>query len=55
MARNLSGKVPTALLDGSALYDFRFADKDWHRPHPTLARWYATFAERPSMQASQPH
>ncbi|ALA20391.1 MULTISPECIES: glutathione S-transferase [unclassified Chelatococcus] len=35
--------------------DFRFADKDWRGPHPALARWYATFAERPSMQATRPH
>lgn len=34
--------------------DFRFADKDWRSGHPQLADWYAGFAERPSMVATQP-
>lgn len=32
--------------------DFRFPEVDWQAAHPALARWYAAFASRPSMQAS---
>ncbi|MDH3739163.1 MAG: glutathione S-transferase [Alphaproteobacteria bacterium] len=34
--------------------DFRFADIDWRTGHPQLASWFATFAERPSMTATNP-
>lgn len=34
--------------------DFRFADVDWRSEHPKLADWFAIFAERPSMTATQP-
>jgi len=34
--------------------DFRFADKDWRSGHPRLARWFADFSSRPSMQATMP-
>jgi glutathione S-transferase len=34
--------------------DFRFADVDWRREHPKLAGWFATFAERASMTATDP-
>jgi glutathione S-transferase len=34
--------------------DFRYADEDWRRHHPRLARWHATFASRPSAQATEP-
>ena len=37
-----------------AYLDFRFADKDWRAACPNLAAWFAKFAERPSMQATQP-
>jgi len=34
--------------------DFRFADYDWRAAHPAAAEWYGVFAQRPSMQATQP-
>lgn len=34
--------------------DFRFPDDDWRSGHPTLAGWYETFSQRPSMQATVP-
>jgi glutathione S-transferase len=34
--------------------DFRFPADDWRTTRPGLAEWYASFAERPSMQATQP-
>ncbi len=34
--------------------DFRFPQKDWRSSRPTLAKWYESFAARPSMQATQP-
>lgn len=41
---------------GAALgyLDFRHPDRDWRDGRKTLAGWYATFAERPSMQATMP-
>ncbi len=34
--------------------DFRYADEDWRTDHPRLAAWHATFAARPSAQATEP-
>ena len=34
--------------------DFRHGDRDWRGAHPALARWYAGFADRPSMAATVP-
>ncbi len=34
--------------------DFRFADIDWRGARPKLADWFATFAERASMMATEP-
>lgn len=34
--------------------DFRHAERDWQRGHPELAAWWATFAARPSLQATSP-
>jgi glutathione S-transferase len=34
--------------------DFRFADQDWRKNHPGLARWHAGFAARPSVEATRP-
>lgn len=34
--------------------DFRFADQDWRKRHPSLAAWHATFAARRSVQATMP-
>ena len=42
---------------GTALgyLDFRFADLNWRDGHPRLTAWYAGFATRPSMRATEPH
>jgi glutathione S-transferase len=37
-----------------AYRDFRFPDEDWRASRPKLAAWHATFAQRPSMQATAP-
>ena len=34
--------------------DFRFADEDWRKDHPRLARWHASFAARPAVRATEP-
>ena len=34
--------------------DFRFADDDWRKGHPRIARWHASFAGRPSVRATEP-
>lgn len=34
--------------------DFRYADEDWRKDHPRVARWHATFAARPSVRATEP-
>lgn len=34
--------------------DFRFPGLDWRAGHPALSAWYATFAQRPSAQATMP-
>lgn len=34
--------------------DFRFADIAWRTAHPKLADWFAAFADRPSMTATDP-
>lgn len=33
--------------------DLRFADHDWRGKHPALAAWYAAFARRPAMVATE--
>jgi len=34
--------------------DFRFAEEDWRKRRPNLARWHAGFAGRPSVEATRP-
>lgn len=34
--------------------DFRYATEGWRDRHPGLAKWYAEFAKRPSMQKTVP-
>ena len=34
--------------------DFRFAEVDWRTSHPKLADWFAGFADRASMTATDP-
>jgi glutathione S-transferase len=36
-----------------AYVDFRFADENWRSGRPQLAAWYAAFAQRPSMTATE--
>lgn len=54
---SLDGPVNLGTLTlGCALgyLDFRFPDDRWRDGRPALARWYETFSQRPSMQASRP-
>jgi glutathione S-transferase len=39
---------------GLSYLDFRFAEQDWRRGYPRLANWHASFAARPSVQATLP-
>jgi len=34
--------------------DFRYAEEDWRKAHPRIARWHADFAARPSVRATEP-
>jgi glutathione S-transferase len=34
--------------------DFRYADEDWRKDHPSIAGWHASFAARPSVRATEP-
>ncbi|QCK87764.1 glutathione S-transferase [Phreatobacter aquaticus] len=34
--------------------DFRFPEIDWRKGHDRLAKWFASFSERPSMKATFP-
>ncbi len=46
------GQIGTACALGYR--DFRFAEVDWRSSHPKLANWFAGFAERASMTATNP-
>jgi len=37
-----------------AYLDFRLPEEDWHKVHPKLDCWYASWMERESMQATMP-
>jgi len=37
-----------------AYLDFRFAQYDWRKDHPAIARWHAAFCARPSVRATEP-
>jgi glutathione S-transferase len=37
-----------------AYLDFRFAKDEWRKGRPVLARWYESWAKRPSMTATMP-
>lgn len=54
---NLSGPVDMSHIAlGCALgyLDFRLDVRNWREGRPTLAAWYATFAERPAMSDTRP-
>jgi len=55
-AGDLEGVDIGTITLGCALgyLDFRFGDDRWRDGRPGLAAWYESFAERPSMQATQP-
>ncbi len=46
------GSISAAVCLG--YMDFRYPDEDWRASRPALADWYAGFAERPSMKATDP-
>jgi glutathione S-transferase len=46
------GQVAVACALG--YLDFRYADMNWRKGRPKLAAWYAKFAQKKSMQATQP-
>ncbi len=46
---------PVALGAALGYLDFRFTDLPWRTGRPRLAAWYAAFAQRPSMRATEPH
>lgn len=52
------GRAPTlgSISVGCALgyLDFRFPDYKWRKGRPKLARWFKSFAKRPSMAGSVP-
>ncbi len=53
----LAGPLTIAqIAAGCALgyLDFRFPDEDWRAARPALAAWYQGFAQRPSMQQTEP-
>jgi glutathione S-transferase len=55
-AGGLKGRVDIGTVTlGCALsyLDLRFTDAGWRTRAPALAKWYATFAERPSMVATK--
>lgn len=54
---HLSGPVDIAQIATACALgylDFRHSDRDWRAGRPALAGWEKTFAQRPSMQATQP-
>lgn len=46
------GQIATGCALG--YLDFRHGARDWRTSHPALSQWYAAFAARPSMVATQP-
>jgi glutathione S-transferase len=56
-AEDLAGALtigPIAIAAALGFLDFRFSAEDWRPKRPALARWYETFAARPSMRATVP-
>jgi glutathione S-transferase len=50
--RMTMGHIATAAALG--YLDFRYADSNWRKGRPGLAKWFDAFAKRPSMVASAP-
>ena len=56
-AAGLEGRLDIGTITiGCALgyLDFRFPDLDWRTSHPATAKWFESFSQRPSMQATKP-
>ena len=56
-AEKLGGGIDIGLITiacALGYLDFRFADEDWRRARPKLARWFDVFAKRPSVQSTTP-
>ncbi|HAP25040.1 MAG TPA: glutathione S-transferase [Achromobacter sp.] len=56
-AAGLEGRLDVGTITiGCALgyLDFRFPDLDWRASHPAAAKWFESFSQRPSMQATKP-
>ncbi len=56
-AESLGGPITIGhIAIGCALgwLELRFPDEDWRENRPSLARWYETFARRPSMRETVP-
>ncbi|WP_312438275.1 glutathione S-transferase [Achromobacter sp.] len=56
-AAGLEGRLDIGTITiGCALgyLDFRFPDLDWRASHPAAAKWFESFSQRPSMQATKP-
>ncbi|MBN8632535.1 MAG: glutathione S-transferase [Rhodobacterales bacterium] len=54
---HLSGPVDMGQVAvGAALgyLDFRHSERNWRNNRPALANWFATYADRPAMQATAP-
>lgn len=54
LSTGAAGLVEVTLGPALAYVDFRMPDYDWRTSRPALAAWYAQFAQRPSMQTTQP-
>jgi glutathione S-transferase len=46
------GHIATGCMLG--YLDLRFPNDGWRQRHPTLARWYQDFSQRPSMKTTAP-
>ena len=46
------GQIGAACVLG--YLDFRFADEDWRKPRPQLAKWYEVVRQRPSFVSTMP-
>jgi glutathione S-transferase len=54
---HLNGPVDLAQICagvGCSYMDFRYPEDGWRDNHPRLAEWFAVFAARPSMTATEP-
>lgn len=53
---DLASRIDIATITfacGLSYLDFRFPSFDWKSSHPSTAKWYSDFSQRPSMTATQ--